>query len=177
MTTPGPKPKPDRVHYLNGNPSKKPLTGLLDGFQPDAELPECPKHLHDEASAEYRRLGEQLNRYHMVSQLDRGVLAMAAVEWARHVWAESKIAATNAVDPNGEAGLVDVTPNGFKQMSVYLIISRKAMELYLKFCTEFGLTPSSRTRVTPANPQLQLPGLASSDDEVGAPKLTLACFR
>ncbi len=172
MSKPGPRPKPSNVHYLHGNPSKKPEAALLNEFKPDVELPDCPRVLAKAAKAEYHRLGVELERYGLVSKLDRGVLAMMATEWARYEWAERRIAELNRDDEAGEAGLVDKTPNGFKQMSVYLIISRKAMELYLKLATEFGLTPSARTRVTPGNStQLALPGI---DDKPEAP--TLAMF-
>ena len=166
MSKPGPKPKPSNVHFLHGNPSKKRASELLDDFRPDVELPSCPKHLEAEARAEYKRLGRELERYGLMSKLDRGVLAMAATEWSRYVWAEQRIAALNAEHPDRpEKGLVDITPNGFRQMSVYLIISRKAMELYLKFIAEFGGTPSARTRVSPSSPQLGLPGIEGQPDK------------
>lgn len=171
---PGPRPLPSNVHYLRGNPSKKPLAELSDDFSPDIELPKCPQHLGREAKKEYQRLGLELERYGLMSKLDRNALAMAAVEWARHVWAEEKIEELNRKDEAGEKGLVDKTPSGYKQQSVYLQISRKAMEIYLKFAAEFGLTPSARSRVPADGNQLALPGIEAKPDAPGAK--TLASF-
>lgn len=172
---PGRKPLPSKVHFLHGNPSKKTEAQLLDNFRPDVELPKCPRYLslkgvaQAEAKREYLRLGEQLERYGLVSSLDRGVLAMMATEWGRYVWAEEKIAAANLADEaKGEAGLIESTHNGYRKQSVLLEISRKSIELYLKLAVEFGLTPSSRTRVTPGATQMALPGI----EQPGKPTLS-----
>lgn len=162
--------KPSNVHFLGGNPSKKSLGALLDEFTPDVELPECPKHLRDEAKREYARLGDELERYNLVSKIDRGVLAMLATTWARYVWAETKIREHNAADPKGERGLVDRTPNAYKVMSVYLQISNAAIAQYLKLAGEFGLSPAARSRVKPVEAsQLQLPGMEG--EQAGGPTL------
>lgn len=157
---------PSKVHFLNGNASKRPMAALLGEFQPDAELPDCPKHLRDEARKEYRRLGDELERYGLVSKIDRGTLAMLATQWARYVWAEAKIHEANEADPKGERGLVDRTPNDYRVMSVYLQISNAAIAQYLKLAGEFGLSPASRSRVKAVdNGQLRLPGMEDDGDE------------
>lgn len=162
---------PSKVHYLHGNASKKSAEDLRDGFQPDVELPACPAHLKDEARKEYMRLGRELERYALVSKIDRGTLAMIATEWARYVWAEQKIREHNDADPKGERGLVDKSPNDYKVMSVYLQISRGAIALYLKLAGEFGLSPASRSKVQPGDGgQLVLPGMPAAP-EAGAPRL------
>jgi P27 family predicted phage terminase small subunit len=171
---PGPKPHPKVTHIRHGNASKFNESQLLSDFRPDVELAQCPKHLQGAAREEYNRLGAELLRYGLVSKGDRGVLAMMATEWSRHVWAEQKIAAANAKDEDGEAGLVEETPQGYRMQSVYLQISRKSIELYHKLAAEFGLTPSARTRVTPgATPQLGLPGVEAP---AGPKRPTLASF-
>ncbi len=162
---------PSKVHYLHGNPSKIPAADLHDGFQPDVELPDCPSVLKGEAAKEYRRLGEELQRYGLVSKVDRGTLAMISTEWARYVWAEEKIREANKGDPAGERGLVDRTPNDYKVMSVYLQISRGAIALYLKMAAEFGLTPAARSRVKPGDGgQMPLPGMPAASTD-GGPRL------
>lgn len=163
---------PSKVHFLNGNPSNKPIGELLDEFSPDVELPTCPQHLKDEARREYSRIGKELERYGLISKLDRGVLAMCAAQWARYVWAEKRIAEINAADPESERGFIDRTPNNYKVMSVYLVISRDASSMYLKLCSELGLTPAARSRVKASNsPQLQLPGMPAADGSEDRPSL------
>lgn len=162
----GPKPLPANVHLLKGNPSKKPLAALLGEFKPEVEIPDCPEFLWTEAKKEWERLTPELEAYGLVSLLDRGVLAMLCQEWARYVWAEEKITAANKADPNGEAGLIATAPtSGYRMPSVYALISRRSLENYSKLCAHFGLSPSSRTRVTPSDNQPLLPGLEFGTDK------------
>ena len=72
----GPKPLPSNVHMLRGNPSKKPSHELLDGFQPQVEIPDCPPHLLPEARKEWRRITPELERYGLISKIDRAALAL-----------------------------------------------------------------------------------------------------
>jgi P27 family predicted phage terminase small subunit len=155
---------PGKVHYLRGNPSKLPVDALTDDFQPDVELPTCPGHLQDEARKEYRRIGKELERYGLISKLDRGVLSMACERWAEYVWAQRKMAELNEQDPNGEKGYIDRTPNDYKVMSVYLQIARSSESQYVKLCNELGLTPAARSRVKASSPQLHLPGMGPEDE-------------
>lgn len=157
MGTRGPKALPANVHLLRGNPSKKSFGSLIDEFRPEVEIPQCPRVLWPEARREWRRITVELERYGLVSKLDRGTLAMCCQEWARWQWAEVKIAAANAADPKGEAGLIEVAQSGYRMQSVYLQISAKAEERYEKLKSCFGLSPSDRTRVTPSDPQIPLP--------------------
>lgn len=161
--------KPDKVHWLAGNPSKKPLNQLTDEFSPDVALAKCPSHLKGEARKHYRQIGEQLERYGLVSELDVGLLAMLAVNWAKWQWAQKRIAELNAEDEEyGEAGFVASTPNGYKVMSVYEQIARAAESSYQKLAAEFGLSPSNRSRVQPGNPQMGLPGMDEPEQPMGS---------
>lgn len=152
----GPKTLPANVHLLRGNPSKKPVGSLFDEFRPDVEIPHCPPVLWPEAKREWKRITVELERYGLISKLDRGTLAMCCQEWARWQWAERKIAEANAADPRGEAGMIEVAQSGYRMQSVYLQIAVKAEERYEKLKSCFGLSPSDRTRVTPSDPQLPL---------------------
>lgn len=170
----GRPPKPSKVHQLHGNPSKKSAVLLGEDFSPEVALAKCPAHLRGEARKEYMRLGQELERYGLMSKLDRGVLCGLAVAWARHVWAEEKIRALNAADQvNGSAGMVARTATGYEHQSVYLQISSKEMDRYVKLAHEFGLTPAARTRVHPGDTaQLTLPGVPeASNDTPQAPTL------
>lgn len=159
----GPKPMPANVHLLHGNASKKPLSALLDGVHPEVEIPKCPPHLQVEAKKEWRRISVELEKLGLVSKIDRAALAAYCAAWSEMVFCEKKIDAMNIADPNGEAGMVWDTPSGYKQMSVWLQIRNRAYDRMMKFGAEFGMSPSSRTRVTPSDNQLTLPGLETPD--------------
>lgn len=162
---------PSKVVSLRGGDVRRAASVQLDEFSPDPALARLPAWVTGEARKEYLRVGEQLDRYGIVSEIDRGALVMMASEWARVVWAEQKIAELNKADPKGEAGLVAKTPNDYAVVSVYEQIRRAAMTSYLKLASEFGLTPSSRTRIRPGSPQLALPGMDGNEGGDEAPSL------
>ncbi|MEN8822304.1 MAG: P27 family phage terminase small subunit [Abyssibacter sp.] len=161
--------KPGKVHWLAGNPSKKPLNQLTGEFNPDVELAKCPPHLRREARKHYRLIGEELLRYGLVSKLDFGLLSMLAVNWAKWQWAQKRVDDLNAEDEeHGEAGYVATTPNGYKVISVYEQLARTAESSYHKLSAEFGLSPSNRSRVQPGNPQMGLPGMDEPEQPMGS---------
>lgn len=154
----GPKTKPANVHILRGNRSKKTAAELKDGVFPEISIPGCPAHLLPDAKKEWKRLTPQLERLGIISEMDRAALAVYCQAYARWVQAEKKVKLL------GDDGLVDETPSGYKQMGVWLQISNRAVEQMHKFMGEFGMSPSSRTRVT-ASPQTDLFG---DDEQKGA---------
>ena len=149
MAKRGPKPLPANVHMLRGNPSKLPADKLLGEPRREVEIPECPSHLLPEAKMEWKRITAQLEKLGLVSQIDRAALAVYCQAWARWINAECKI------QELGESGLVDTTPNGYRQMGAWLQVSNRAADQMRAFLVEFGMSPSSRSRVTP-NPQMEL---------------------
>jgi P27 family predicted phage terminase small subunit len=160
MALPGPRPKPTQIRLLEEDLSKRPV--VLDDFRPIVEIPECPPHLKGEAEREWHRLSGELVRYGMISKVDRGVLAMICTIWARYVEAEEMIERT--AKAAGGSGLFVKSPNGYPIQSPWLAVSNKSMELYRSFLSEFGLSPSARTRVLPGEFQLELPGLGDESD-------------
>ena len=160
----GPKPTPSNIHYLNGNPSKKPAHQLMDSLQPEIDIPSCPAHLWPEAKKEWKRITVELKRYGLISKLDRAALAMYVQTWAELVYAERmmsrnmKIAAAKmaAAEEKGEEyrggdGMTEMTTNGNIIYSPYWVIANKARNQVDKFLQNFGMSPSARSRVTPSN--------------------------
>ena len=57
MTIKGRKPKPTKLHILNGNPSRLDLEEKIKNEPiPQSIAPECPDWLLDEAKKEWNRL-------------------------------------------------------------------------------------------------------------------------
>lgn len=161
---PGPKPTPTNIHYLTGNPSKKPLHQLMDSLQPEIEIPGCPPHLLPEAKKEWKRISEELKRYGLISKLDRAALCLYVQSWAELVYAENmlkrnmasaekKRAAAEAEGKEylGGDGMTEITTNGNIIYSPYWVIANKARHNVDKFLGNFGMSPSARSRVTPSN--------------------------
>src|SRR5262249_36774679 len=138
---------PASIHLLRGNPSKKPLNQLLDEFSPEVEIPNPPAHLLPAAAEEWARIAPELQRYGLISKLDRAALAVYCQSYARWKQAEEELSRL------GENGLVETTLNGYRQIGPWLQVSNRAVETMQKFLTEFGMTPSARTRVTPSGPR------------------------
>lgn len=171
----GPKPLPANVHRLRGDPSKLGHVGLqlMDSLQPEIEVPGCPPHLLPEARKEWRRITPELDRYGLISKLDRGALALYCQAWARWVWAELQLqrAVKLAQDRMAEAeakgepyvggdGYTVPTPGGHMTYSPHWVIANKAMEQVNRYLADFGLSPSSRGRVNTSNHlQRTLPGM------------------
>ncbi|MCH4563358.1 phage terminase small subunit P27 family [Halomonas sp. EGI 63088] len=137
----GRKPLPANVHALRGNPSKKSAADLDPGrgeVQVEAKIPPCPAFLTKDARAEWKRIAKDLQVLGLISELDRGELAVYCQAWADWKLAREKITALE------EAGFVEVTPSGYKQMSAWMQLANRAEERMRKAGSSFGLNPSAR---------------------------------
>ena len=159
----GPKPLPANVHLLRGNPSKLSSADLIDTLQPEVEIPNCPRHLLPEARKEWRRITPELERYGLISKLDRAALALYCQAYARWVWAEEQLQRSVKLMQDKEAatigrgetwaggdGYTVPTPNGHMTYSPHWVIANKAMEQVNRYMSSFGLDPASRGRVNPS---------------------------
>lgn len=144
MPTP---PKPTALKLIEGNPGRRPLSTLTDSVQPLVEIPDCPRHLGKIARAEWDRIAPVLKDLGIISSMDMAALAAYCLNYERHVTAEMKLKKL------GFDALIDTTPSGYKQISVLLQISNRALEMMHKFMGEFGMTPSARSgnRIQPSS--------------------------
>ena len=145
MAQPGKKPKPTNLRVLQGNAGKRPLNKKEP--RPKAEIPTCPRHLSTKAKAEWKRVTRRLYALGLVTQVDRAALSAYCQAWGRWVEAEEE------VRKNGD---IVKTRAGNVIQNPWLAVANKAQEQMVKLAAEFGMTPSSRTRVSadPVNPEL-----------------------
>ena len=134
---PGRKKIPTKIHMLKGtdradrrNPNEP---------DPDVCIPEAPAFLSDEALEEWNRISVELEKLGLLTELDRTELAMYCQAYGRLVKYEKIVA---------EKGELYKTQNGNVQLSPAMWVINKAMEQCHKFLTEFGMTPSSRAKVS-----------------------------
>jgi P27 family predicted phage terminase small subunit len=127
---------PTSIKLLRGNPGKRPLNGAEP--KPRAKIPPCPAHLDDEAKREWRRTSRELANAGLITVVDRGALAAYCQSWSRWVEAETNLR---------KAGMVVKTKNGHPMLNPFLTIANEAMRQMKAFLVEFGMTPSSRSRV------------------------------
>jgi len=142
----GRKPLPSNVVRLRGNPGKRRLNDAEP--RPARRVPHCPACLGDEARKEWKRLARELAGRGLLTGLDRGLLA--AYCQAHALWVE-------AVSSIQRYGTMVKSPNGFPMQSPYVAVANKQVDIMVRIASEFGMTPSSRTRIrvgepTPADP-------------------------
>lgn len=164
----GPLPKPAALHVLHGNASKKPLSALLDeALKLPVAIPELPHSIRYggdgpaiamEARAEWERITPHLERLGLVSHIDRAALGLYCFWWALGEIVRRKIVLL------GEDGLVDTTPSGYKQMSVWVQLAARADRECATMLAHFGLSPASRSRVTHSDVQAPLPGMETPQE-------------
>ncbi|TWU03061.1 Phage terminase, small subunit [Symmachiella macrocystis] len=133
----GRKPKPTALKTLEGNPGKRPLNAREPHAKP--EVPDCPEHLDDIARAEWFRTAKVLIDMGLLTLADRSALAAYCVAYSRWVHAEEQVKKYGTI--------VKSPAKGFPMKSPYLTVADQAMEAMRKLMVEFGLTPSSRSRI------------------------------
>lgn len=136
MATRGPRPKPTALKVIEGTDR----ADRRNEFEPvlATRVPECPPHLGGESREEWMRVTRLLAASGLVAEIDRAALASYCQAWGRWVEAEEALK---------RHGVVVRSPNNFPMPSPYLAIANKAMDQMRLLLTEFGMTPSSRSRV------------------------------
>lgn len=136
MATRGRKPKPTAVKVLEGNPGKRPLN--MNEPVPDKIAPDCPTWLSGEAKLEWERLSNKMVNLGTLTEMDMAAFAGYCQSYARWKEAEEFIE---------QHGTIVKTPSGYWQQVPQVSIAQTNLKIMLKFCSEFGLTPSSRSRM------------------------------
>ena len=137
MATRGRKPKPTALKVLEGNPGRRPLNQNEPKPKSKKKL-QCPSHLNAEAKKEWRRLSKVLIEMGVLTELDTAAFAGYCQAYAR--WKEAE----EFIEKHGS--LVK-TPNGYFQQVPQVSIAQTNLKIMLKFAEQFGLTPSSRSRI------------------------------
>jgi len=133
----GPAPKPVALKVLEGNPGKRALNH--DEPKPTPIAPRRPDWLSPPARAEWARVAPELERLGLLTAVDGAVLGAYCQAYAHMVQAEEVIE---------RLGLVMVLPSGYEQQRPEVSIAMKSAQMVKAFAAEFGLTPSSRGRMT-----------------------------
>jgi P27 family predicted phage terminase small subunit len=137
----GRRPKPTALKELTGNPGKRPLNLL----QPRPQgLARCPAHLSAQAKSEWRRVAPELRRLGLLTTVDRAALAAYCTLWSLAVDAERQIQKLGLI-------LFDEA-RAYKNPAVNVL--KDVLAQMRLFATEFGMTPSSLSRIHVAQPNM-----------------------
>ena len=148
----GTLPTPTRIRMLNGNPSRRPLPTNEPQFAPG--VPDRPKGMSTEARKLWDGLVAEMANAGVLRRVDGGALAMLCEDLAmldtlrRGLAAQARDIARKAKQKNQQISgnaltALSRTTEGrrtlstIRELSAQVIIQRR----------EFGLTPSSSTRV------------------------------
>ncbi len=133
----GRPPKPTQLRVLQGNPGKRPLP--KGEPQPRVVPMPCPRWLLPEAKREWRKVAPELKRLGLATVVDRTALAAYCQAYAR--WRQAE-------DVLSREGLIFETASGYLAPRPEVAIAQKSMQIMKGFATEFGFTPSSRSRIS-----------------------------
>jgi P27 family predicted phage terminase small subunit len=153
----GRKPKPTQQQINEGDPRKRGVNKLNEELaaQPRAEkgLPECPDYLGKRARAAWVMWKEELEKMRLDCRPDGPMLEGACVNYERAVEADLMIAKSGLV-------VAETLESGARRVKANpaIAISNAAWRQVRSFCSEFGLSPVSRTRLT-----IEDPGNATDD--------------
>ena len=149
----GRRPKPTHLRIVQGDAGKVGRKKLEEKAAREAKIPPAlpmpPPELLDDAKVEWGRIATQLHAAGLLTAVDRGALAACCQAYARWMQAERILADLQKRDPIFQ-GLMIRTAKGHLVQNPLVGTANKSMGDYVRFCTEFGLTPSSRTRASPA---------------------------
>lgn len=138
----GAKPKPTVKKILHGNPGRRPLNKKEPKPDIPDKVPRAPHHLDKIAQKEWRRMAKELYPIGLLTNIDLTALAAYCVSFSTWMNAQQQIQ---------KHGVLIKAQSGFPMQSPYLAIANRAMTEMRKWMVEFGLTPSSRSKVE-ANP-------------------------
>ena len=135
-----------RIAALEGNPGKRRLNRREP--KPKSEAPRCPVWLSEEAKKVWRRTVPDLKRMRVLSVVDGDALAAYCQIYARWKGVEEFLAKHGEVyslrDENGRIKYMQPFP--------HVSIAKSLLHLLKSFQQEFGLTPSSRSRIEVQDP-------------------------
>ena len=137
----GRKPVPTALKVVRGNPGKRPLPENEPTPEAGAEPPDW---LSEAALAHWPVVSAQLEKAGVLTEMDAPALALYCEAFARWQEAQAGIAKHGLVVP-GQKGQLAQSP--------YVVVANAAMQQMMKLLAEFGMTPSSRSRVTTAKPK------------------------
>lgn len=141
----GRKPKPTALKLITGNPGNRPLNKKEPKPKQAVRVPSPPTELGKKAKAEWRRIAKELHTTGILTLIDIKALANYCQAYDDMLTARGLLNAWNIHNPDQINVLK--TMQGMIRTHPYLQQMQEARRDMMKFAVEFGMTPSSRSRV------------------------------
>ena len=135
---PGPQPTPTNLRLLRGNPSGRPFNVNEPKPRPRQRLPSPPSDLGEEGVKEWRRVGPELMKLGLLTNLDVSAFHLYTSTFEQWI-----LYAREA----RRGGPLIKTPNGWVQQNPYIGMANTAFKMCRSMLAEFGLTPAARARI------------------------------
>lgn len=143
---PGPPPKPTAIKKLQGNPGKRPLPKNEPQPDPLEKIPKPPSYLSKGAKKIWKEEAPKLAKLGVLTEIDLKTFSIVCSVLFRYEEAERQMnRLAKKEDPLN--GAISVNSRGNMDCSALLDLSHKSMNMALKYLAEFGMTPSSRSRI------------------------------
>lgn len=135
--------KPETLKALEGNRGRRDPTKQPEESPPkpkeSTQLPTCPGWLNPEAKREWHRVCSELSKKGILVKVDRSILSGYCSAYARWRKAEEDL---------NKNGLTQDARHG-RVARPEVKIARESLQQMRTLASELGLTPKSRTAVTP----------------------------
>ncbi len=137
MAKPGRKPVPTRLKIIRG--TDQPCRVKKNEPRPKSNMIRRPFKLSEVAGKQWDSMVRKLRAADMITNLDTQALGLYCEAYANWVAANKWIQLK---------GTVVKSANGTLAQSPFFLVSNKCFDQMYKMLVEFGMTPSSRTRVS-----------------------------
>jgi P27 family predicted phage terminase small subunit len=148
---PGRRPKPTALRLLEGNAGKRPLNKKEP--KPKVGVPVCPAYLSKRAKEAWGRIGGELETMGVLTVADGTaleVLVLTYDEWRTAHDALADRGGALAYDCETETGTI---VRAYPEVAIRADAAKRLRAML----TEFGLTPSSRSKVTVSGKEAEDP--------------------
>ena len=139
-----------QLKLLRGNPGKQRLP--VDEPQPGVatDVPNPPSFITGYAADEWWAVGVELHRLGLLTKVDCTLFAAYCYAYGQWRLAAESLARMAADDPimNGQ---IIRTKYGDAAVNPLVAVARKHAADMVRFASEFGLSPATRTRITAGN--------------------------
>lgn len=118
-------------------------TTTEQSLKPKKNKVKCPGWLDDIAVEEWQRIIRELKRLELVTNIDVAALSICCDAYSKYVKATMAINKSSLIITHtNKGGNKDVIQNPL------INVATKYSEIYKKYCGDFGMTPSSRIKLS-----------------------------
>lgn len=134
-----PRPKPTALKILEGNPGRRPLPKKEP--KPALALMPCPQYLKADSIAyeEWNRIVPELYNLGLLTKIDRAALELYCSQYSIY---------RQSFETLNSEGLITTNIRNGDKAHPSAQIAREAAKVIKAIAVEFGLTPSSRARIS-----------------------------